>query len=88
MSELNPARSPDSATANHIPLEPPPKSEPPTPEKITLWGEIIKGWEWVVFGWKTIQRIGSFTQIMRTLFVVISLLINRTLVQWGIIKNK
>lgn len=88
MSELNTAQAQQSATANHSPLNQPPKIEPPTPEKITLWGEILKGWEWVVFGWKTIQRIGSFTEIMRTLFVVISLLVKRTLIQWGIIKNK
>ncbi len=83
MSELNTTQSQRSATANQIPnLEPPPPIESRTEEKITLWGEIIKGWEWVVFGWKTIQRIGSFTEIMRTLFVFSYLLIRRTLVQW------
>ncbi|GAC1495054.1 MAG: hypothetical protein NVS2B14_08760 [Chamaesiphon sp.] len=56
--------------------------------KITLWGEIIKGWEWVVFSWKLLQRLGSFGDIMRTLFLVISLLSQRLLVQWGIIKKK
>lgn len=53
--------------------------------KITLWGEIMKGWEWVVFAWRMLGRLGGFREIVHSLFLVVSLLIKRLLVQWGII---
>jgi hypothetical protein len=63
----------------------PPKVEP---EKITLWGEIKKGWDWVVFSWSMLQRIGGFRELAQTFYVVVSMLIQRTLIQWGVIKKK
>ncbi len=63
----------------------PPRVEP---EKITFWGEIKKGWEWVVFSWRMLQRIGGFRELARTLSTVVSMLIQRTLIQWGVIQRK
>ncbi|MBD2261015.1 hypothetical protein H6G13_25925 [Pseudanabaena sp. FACHB-2040] len=56
--------------------------------KPTLWEEIKRGWEWVVFVWKLLPRIGGIGAWIRTLFFIISLLINRLLIQWKIIKIK
>jgi hypothetical protein len=56
----------------------PPLSEP---AKITLWGEIIKGWQWVVFSWKTLSRLGGFKEIVQALFSAVVLLVRRSLTQ-------
>lgn len=56
-----------------------------TTPKITFWGEIMKGWEWVVFVWRMLGRLGGFRETVRSLFLVVSLLIKRLLIQWGVI---
>jgi len=61
------------------------QEKPPRP---SLWQEIKRAWEWVVFVRRMLPRIGGFGAWLRTLFFVISLLITRTLAQWGIIKPK
>ncbi|MBV9389899.1 MAG: hypothetical protein JOZ78_26035 [Chroococcidiopsidaceae cyanobacterium CP_BM_ER_R8_30] len=58
------------------------------PAEPSLWGEIMKVWEWLVFIWRMLPRIGGFGALVRTLFLIISLLTTRLLVQWGILKNK
>jgi hypothetical protein len=50
-------------------------------EKMTLWGEMIKGWQWVVFSWKTLSRLGGFKEIVQALFSAVVLLIRRSLLQ-------
>jgi hypothetical protein len=53
-------------------------------KKPSLRGEILKGWHWVVFVWGMLKRIGGPTDIVRTFWTILSLLVKRTLAQWGI----
>jgi hypothetical protein len=46
-------------------------------EKQTLWGEIVKGWYWVVFSWKMLQRMGGLGAIARSLSSTAMLLLKR-----------
>lgn len=87
MSEANTSPTPESArinltnqSAEQI------ESHQPTPAKVSLWEEIIRGWEWVVFTWRMLQRLGGFGAIVRSLLSVLSLLIKRMLIQRGVIK--
>lgn len=48
----------------------------------------MKGWEWLVFIWRMLPRIGGFGALVRTLFLIISVLTTRLLFQWGLLKNK
>ncbi|MBC8120836.1 MAG: hypothetical protein H7Y22_03240 [Gemmatimonadaceae bacterium] len=52
-------------------------------EKYTLKREFGRAWEWVVFVWRLGRRLGGFRAIIRTVFLIVSLLVRRTLVQWG-----
>ncbi len=52
-----------------------------------LWEEIIRGWEWVVFSWKTLGRVGSIKAIVTTLISTFILLIQRTWRQWEYERN-
>lgn len=58
-----------------------------TPEKITLWGEIEKGVDWVVFVVKMLKRMGGPMVIFRSIWFVLIKLLRRTLVQWGWMKS-
>jgi hypothetical protein len=49
----------------------------PQSEKQTLWGEIVKGWYWVVFSWKMLQRMGGLGAIARSLSSTVILLLKR-----------
>jgi hypothetical protein len=49
----------------------------PKPEKQTLWGEVVKGWYWVVFSWKMLQRMGGIGAIARSLSSTVVLLLKR-----------
>jgi hypothetical protein len=49
----------------------------PKPEQQTLWGEIVKGWYWVVFSWKMLQRMGGVGAIARSLSSTVVLLLKR-----------
>jgi hypothetical protein len=49
----------------------------PKPEKQTLWGEVVKGWYWVVFSWKMLQRMGGVGAIARSLSSTVVLLLKR-----------
>jgi hypothetical protein len=53
------------------------KQSEPQPEKQTLWGEIVKGWYWVVFSWKMLQRMGGLGAIARSLSSTVMLLLKR-----------
>jgi len=53
-------------------------------EKPSLRGEILKGWHWVVFIWGMLKRIGGPVAILRTFWTILSLMVKRTLTQWGI----
>lgn len=92
---MNPMSESNSLPDPHLPPPShpvPPRLTPPRrtskPAKITLWGEIKKGWEWVIFCWTMIHRLGGFRQITYSLFLTISLLVKRMLVQWGVIQKK
>jgi hypothetical protein len=59
----------------------------PTPEKITLRGEIKKGIEWVIFVVQMMKRMGGPVVILRSIWFVLIKLLRRTLVQWGWLKS-
>jgi hypothetical protein len=62
--------------------------QPIQPAKPSLREEIERGWKWVVFVWRLLPRLGGFSAIVRTFFLVVSVLITRMLTQWGLIKHK
>ncbi len=53
-------------------------------EKLPLRGEILKGWHWVVFVWGMLKRIGGPIDILCTFWTILSMMLKRTLTQWGI----
>jgi hypothetical protein len=59
--------------------------EAKTEEKPSLRGEILKGWYWVVFVWGMLRRIGGPVAILRTFWTILSMMVKRTLAQWGMI---
>lgn len=63
-------------------------SYPVQPTKPSLFEEISRGWKWAVFIWRMLLRLGGFTGIVRSLFLIVSLLITRLLTQWGILDKK
>lgn len=89
MSELNPSTEHELATNDYATSSTNSDQvvDEVKPAKITLWGEIMKGWEWVVFAWRMLGRLGGFMAIVQSLFLVVTVLIKRLLVQWGVIKN-
>ena len=56
-------------------------TERPVQEKITLWGEIIKGWHWVVFIWKMMGSFGGIRQLLSSIKKTVIMLIKRLLIQ-------
>lgn len=56
------------------------------PQKPSLRTEIARGWDWLVFVWQMLGRMGGLPGIVRTLWTVLGTLVKRTLVQWGLIK--
>jgi hypothetical protein len=50
--------------------------------KPSLLEEIGKGWEWVVFTFKMLSRVGGPIAIAKTLLNTLSILIGRTWKQW------
>lgn len=56
-------------------------TEEPIQEKITLWGEIIKGWHWVVFIWKMMGSFGGIRQLLSSIKKTVIMLIKRLLIQ-------
>ncbi|HBC41240.1 MAG TPA: hypothetical protein DCZ88_04880 [Pseudanabaena sp.] len=56
-------------------------TERPVQEKITLWGEIIKGWHWVVFIWKMMGSFGGIRQLLSSIKNTLIMLIKRLLIQ-------
>ncbi len=58
------------------------------PAKPSLWEEMRRGWEWVVFVRRLLPRIGGFRAWVRTLVFIVSLLIKRMLIQLGMTQKK
>lgn len=87
MSELNTSTETELAMSDYATISTNPEEvvNQVKPAKITLWGEIMKGWEWVVFAWRMLGRLGGFRAIVGSFFLIVSLLIKRLLVQWGFI---
>jgi len=50
--------------------------------KPSLWEEVQKGWQWVVFSTKMLGRMGGPVSIVQTLGGTLGILIQRTLRQW------
>ena len=51
-------------------------------EKITLLGEIGKGWHWVVFIWKMTGSFGGISSLLSSIKRTIVMLIKRLLIQF------
>jgi hypothetical protein len=58
-----------------------PVPEAPPTEKITLWGEIVKGWYWVVFVWKMMGSFGGIRSLLSSIKRTAIMLIKRLLIQ-------
>lgn len=58
------------------------KTQQPQPSQSSLWEEVLKGWEWVVFSWKTLARVGGPKEILNTLISTLAILWQRTQRQW------
>lgn len=65
----------DEATATK------PNAEAKVTEKITLWGEIVKGWHWVVFIWKMMGSFGGIRRLLSSIKQTAIMLIKRLLIQ-------
>ena len=50
-------------------------------EKITLWGEIVKGWYWVVFIWKMTGSFAGIKSLLSSIKQTLIMLIKRLLIQ-------
>ena|GEM_PF-917874 len=50
-------------------------------EKITLWGEIGKGWHWVVFIWNMMGSFGGIGSLLNSIKRTAIMLIKRSLIQ-------
>lgn len=57
------------------------KAPESTPEKITLWGEIVKGWYWVVFVWRMMGSFGGIRSLLSSIKRTVIMLIKRLLIQ-------
>ncbi|MEB3338352.1 MAG: hypothetical protein VKJ46_12875 [Leptolyngbyaceae bacterium] len=81
MTDLNLSQEPKQSSRNR-------EESPASASAYVPLGEAIKrGWDWVVFSWSMLQRLGSFQEVVRTFVTVISLLTKRTLIQWGLLKK-
>lgn len=56
----------------------------PDDSRPSLWVEIGRGWEWVIFSVKMLSRVGGPIEIVTTIFNSVKILVARTLRQWGI----
>lgn len=61
---------------------------PQAPTRVPLSEDIKRGWEWVVYVWRMIRRLGGPIEVSRTAYLIISMMAKRTLVQWGWIKRQ
>ncbi len=50
-------------------------------QKITVWGEIGKGWHWVVFIWKMAGSFGGIRSLLSSIKRTLVMLIKRLLIQ-------
>ncbi len=67
---------------------PSPPPTPPSATSLTLKEHIKRGWDWVVFVWQMLQRLGGPMDILRTFGTIFSILVTRLLVQLGLKKRK
>jgi hypothetical protein len=49
---------------------------------------IKRGWDWVVFVWQMLRRLGGPMDVLRTFSTIVSILITRLLVQAGLKKHR
>lgn len=85
----------ESSTVNNsngsdseLPTVDSPNSLPEAPSEYSLREEIRRGWEWVVFVWQVMRRIGGPKEILQALATLTQLLLRRTLTQWGLLRDK
>ncbi|OLP16535.1 hypothetical protein BST81_20250 [Leptolyngbya sp. 'hensonii'] len=87
MSETDqPLPETPTSSSGPIPLSPPPRK--PKPEKVTLGEAIARGWDWITFSWQTLQRLGGPGEIFKSLSTITGMMVKRTLIQWGVLKQK
>jgi hypothetical protein len=65
-----------------VSLQPPPIQQPSS-AKPSLQEDLKRAWDWVVFAGQTLRRLGGPLAILSAFYTVLSILVKRTLVQWG-----
>jgi hypothetical protein len=60
----------------------------PSPTKPSLAEDLKRGWDWIVFAWQTLKRLGGPLEILTAFSTVVSILVKRTLVQWGWVRDQ
>jgi hypothetical protein len=54
---------------------------------VSLTEAIKRGWDWVVFVWRMLQRLGGPLEVLRTFGMIISILVTRLLTQMGLFQK-
>lgn len=67
---------------------PAPPPTPPPPASLTLKEHIKRGWDWVVFVWQMLRRLGGPLDILRTCGTIVAILLTRLLIQLGLKKRR
>lgn len=62
-------------------------SSPSSSHPVPLGEAIKRGWDWLVFTWSMLRRLGGFREIVQTFATVILMLVKRTLIQWGLLRK-
>lgn len=69
-------------------LQPSPPTLSAPPVQPSLRENVRRAWDWIVFSWRTVRRLGGPIEIFGAFYTVISILVRRTLVQWGWLRDR
>jgi len=61
--------------------------QPPQAAPISFGEQIKRGWDWVVFVWQMLRRLGGPLDWLLAFWTLISLLLTRLLTQLGVLKK-
>lgn len=81
-----PDRSPNPLeSSSEAPFNQPESLEQPV--SIPLREQIKRGWDWVVFVWQMLRRVGGPLDLLLAFWTMISVLVGRLLTQLGILRK-